>query len=196
MTGKKKLIIIGALATVVLAGSIGGVALAAQSGTANSAGAAVAQVGANVTQPKTLLSRVATIMGIDQTKLEAAVKQAQNDAQTDATKQRLQNMVAQGTITQAQADAYLKWLQSKPDEAPFQQQLKDWEKARPTIPPDVKSWQQAQPKLPVPAPGGPGGQRRQMPRMQGRPNMQGMMGGAGGMMGGAGGLNIPRAPAQ
>ena len=169
MWRKKKALIIALLATMVLAGSIGGVIIAqAADGTASG----------NATQPKTLLARVAEIMGIDQTKLEAAVKQAQGEAQTDALKNRLQALVNAGKITQAQADEYLQWSQSKPDMAPYQQQLEDWQQARPTVPPDLKNWEQSKPNIPLP--GGPGG--------PGKHNMRGMMGGQGGMMGGQGGM--------
>ena len=174
MWRKKKFLIIALIATVVLAGSIGGVIIAqAAEGTTGTA-----------TQPKTILARVAEILGIDQTKLEAAVKQAQSEAQTDALKNRLQALVNAGKITQAQADEYLAWMQSKPDMAPYQQQLQDWQQARPTVPPELKTWQESKPNIPLP--GGPGG--RYMP------NMRGMMRGPGGMMGG--GLALPASPIQ
>jgi len=167
MWRKKKFLIIALIATVVLAGSIGGVIIAqAAEGTTGTA-----------TQPKTILARVAEILGIDQTKLEAAVKQAQSEAATDALKNRLQALVNAGTITQAQADEYLKWMQSKPDMTPYQQQLKDWHQARPTVPPELKNWEQSRPNIPLP--GGPGG--------------RGMMRGRGGMMGG---LALPAGPIQ
>ena len=167
MWRKKKFLIIALIATVVLAGSIGGVIIAqAAEGTTGTA-----------TQPKTILARVAEILGIDQTKLEAAVKQAQSEAATDALKNRLQALVNAGTITQAQADEYLNWMQSKPDMTPYQQQLKDWHQARPTVPPELKNWEQSRPNIPLP--GGPGG--------------RGMMRGRGGMMGG---LALPAGPIQ
>jgi len=173
MWRSKKVLIIALIATVVLAGSIGGMAIAqAAEGTATG----------NATQPKTMLSRVAEILGIDQTKLEAAFKQAQGEAETAALKNRLQALVNAGKITQAQADEYLKWSQSKPDMAPFQQQLKDWQQARPTVPPDLKNWEQSKPNIPLP--GGPGGRGgRGMMNGRGMPNMRGMMGGQGGIGG-------------
>ena len=122
-------------------------------------------VTSNTTQPKSLLSRVAEILGIDQTKLEAAVKQAQSEKQLEALKTRLNNLVKSGKITQAQADDYLKWYQSKPDMAPFQQQLKDWMQSRPSVPPDLKNWQQSKPNIQLP--GGSGGGRG-LRGMQGR----------------------------
>ena len=174
MWKKKKVLIIALIATMVLAGSIGGVIIAQ---------AAEGAATGNVTQPKTKLARVAEILGIDQTKLEAAFKQAQSEAETDALKNRLQGLVNAGKITQEQADEYLKWSQSKPDIAPFQQQLNDWQQAKPAVPPELKNWQESKPNIPLPGgPGGRGGMRG------GMPNRQGMMRGQGGMMGGAGGF--------
>ena len=184
MWRRKKLLIITLLATVALAGSIGGVVIAQ---------AADSTATGNVTQPKTLLARVAEIMGVDQTKLEAAVTKAKSDMQLEALKTRLQNLVAAGKITQAQADDYLKWSQSRPDTAPFQQQLRDWQQARPTIPPDLKNWQQSKPNIPMPGGFGGHGMRGGMRNMRGMGNIQGMMGGAGGMMGG---LALPAGPTQ
>ena len=173
MWRSKKVLIIALIATVVLAGSIGGIVIAQ---------AAEGTVTGNATQPKPILSRVAEILGIDQGKLEAAFKQAQNEAQNEALKNRLQALVNAGKITQAQADEYLKWSQSKPDMAPFQQQLKDWQQARPTVPPDLKNWEQSKPNIPLP--GGPGGRGgRGMMNGRGMPNMRGMMGGQGGIGG-------------
>ncbi|GEM_PF-673513 len=178
MRRNKKVLIIALLATVVLVGSIGGIAIVQ---------AAEGTTTANVTQPKTLLARVAENLGIDQTKLEAAVTKANKDMQLEALKTRLKNLVANGKITQVQADDYLKWYQSKPDTAPFQKQLKDWQQAKPTQPPDLKNWQQSQPKLPqTPVPGGQG---RGMMNGRGNIGRGGMMNGQGnigrgGMMGG------------
>ncbi len=184
MRKNKKVLIIALLSTVVLVGSIGGVAIAqAAEGTATG----------NATQPRPFLARVAEIMGVDQGKLEAAVTQAKSEAQLQALKNRLQNLVANETITQAQADEYLNWYQSRPDTAPFQQQLKDWQQARPTVPSDLKNWQQSQPKLPQIGPGVRGNTRGMM-------NGQGGIGrggiiGRGGMMGGAGPY-LPAGPTQ
>lgn len=181
MRRNKKVLIIALLATVVLAGSIGGVAIAQ---------AADSTTTGNATQPKTMLARVAENLGIDQSKLEAAVTKANKDMQLEALKTRLKNLVAQNKITQTQADDYLKWYQSKPDTSPFQKQLKDWQMAKPTQPSDLKNWQQSQPKLPQL---GPGGQGQGMMNGRGNIGRGGMMGGNGGMMGG---LALPQGPRQ
>ena len=189
MWRKKKFLVIAVLAMVLVAGSIGGIIVAQ---------AADATAPVNGAQPKTILTRVAEILGIDQTKLEAAVKQAQGEQQLADLKNRLQAMVAAGKITQEQADAYLTWYTSKPDTAPYQQQLKDWQNARPQIPNNQKTWQQSQPKIPgLSGPAAPNNGRGMM-NGRGGINPGGMMNGRGrinpgGMMGG---LNLPAGPVQ
>jgi hypothetical protein len=103
MGNKKKWIIIGILAVVVILaiGIIGGAAYAASGTTTDTAG-------------KTLAARVATILGLDQSKVEAAFSQAQKDLQTEALDNQLKSLVSAGKITQAQADQYKAWIQSRP----------------------------------------------------------------------------------
>ncbi len=103
MWRSKKLLIIAVLAAVVLAGSIGGIALA-QTGSAD-----------NTTSGTTLLARVAAILGIDQQKVEDAFAQAQRQMQEEALDNYLKNLVDQGKITQEQADQYKAWVQARPD---------------------------------------------------------------------------------
>jgi myosin heavy subunit len=136
---KKFIIIVSVVAAIVLVGSLTGVALA-QTGSAGSSG-------------KTLLARVAEILGIDQQKVEDAVAQAQSEMQNEALDNYLKNLVDKGTITQAQADQYKAWIQSKPDMSQYEQQLKDWQQSRPDIPSALKDWQQAQPNIPLPGAG-------------------------------------------
>ena len=102
MWRRKKFIIIGLLATVLLVGSIGGVALAQTENGDDS-------------QPKTLLDRVAEILGIDQQKLEDAFAQAQSDMRDEALDRYLQKLVDDGKITDVQAGEYKAWLEAKPD---------------------------------------------------------------------------------
>jgi hypothetical protein len=121
MWRRKKFIIVGVLAAVLLVGSIGGVALAQ---TENG----------DDTQPETLLARVADILGIDQQTLEDAFAQAQTEMRDEALDNYLDNLVNEGTITQEQADQYRAWHQARPDMEPFRQQLREWEQARPDMP--------------------------------------------------------------
>jgi len=131
MRRSKKLLIAGVLAVVVLVGSISGLALAQTGST-------------DTTSGKTLLARVAAILGIDQQKVENAFTQAKDEMRDEA----LQKLVEQGTITQDQADQYKAWLKARPDTTQYSQQLEEWQQARPGIPPELKAWQEASPDLP------------------------------------------------
>jgi hypothetical protein len=144
MWRRKKFIIVAVLATtVLLVGSIGGLAFA-QTGSTD-----------NTTSGKTLLARVATILGIDQQKVENAFAQAQREMRDEALDSYLKNLVDQGKITQQQADQYKAWVKSSPDMSQYQQKLKEWQQARPATPPELKDWQTARPNIPLP--GGFGG---------------------------------------
>ena len=98
-----RLILIGLVLVVLLSvGLIGGITLAQTTGTTGDSG-------------NTLIARVATILGIDEAKVEAAFNQAQREMELEALDSRLKAMVDEGTITQAQADQYRTWWQSRPD---------------------------------------------------------------------------------
>lgn len=122
MWRRKKLIIVAVLAAVMLVGSIGGVVLATDNG--------------DDSQPEVrcgaLWDRVSEVyeqktgVALDQEALRAAFAQAQSDMraevlqklremETEALRNRLQNLVDQGKITQGEADQYLEWQQSRPD---------------------------------------------------------------------------------
>jgi len=118
---RKKKFIFGLLAAIILvSASIGGVALA-QGGEENG-------------QPKSLISRVADILDIDQQQLEDAFEQARTEMQEEALDNYLQGLVDEGVITQEEAAQYKEWMQSKPDMTEFKEQLKDWMEAKPDIP--------------------------------------------------------------
>ncbi|MDO8567151.1 MAG: hypothetical protein Q7R57_00380, partial [Dehalococcoidales bacterium] len=99
--GKKKFIVIGLTAVVVLAGSIIGVAYA--------------QTGTGATSGNTTLDRVAAILKIDPQTLKTAFAQAQQEQRDAALDNYLNNLVQQGKIKQPDADAYKAWLKSKPN---------------------------------------------------------------------------------
>jgi hypothetical protein len=105
----KKWVIVVVLAVVVVAGSVGGVALAADDESERGA-----PFGA-------LWEKVCAIYeddtgdDIDPEALQAAVAQAQRELLEEAMQNRLENLVEQGEITQAQADEYLEWWQARPD---------------------------------------------------------------------------------
>ncbi len=135
MRRSKKFIILALVAAVVLIVSVAGLAFA-QTGSDSSG--------------KTLLGRVATILGIDQQKVEDAFAQAQQEMRDEALDSYLKNLISEGKITQEQADQYKTWLKAKPDLAPFRQQLKEWQQTQPGIPPDLKQWQENRPDIPLP----------------------------------------------
>jgi len=63
-------------------------------------------------------SRVAAILGVDQAKVQDAMNQASRELHDEAIKSKLDALVKQGQLTQAQADEYLKWYQARPDDFP------------------------------------------------------------------------------
>jgi hypothetical protein len=65
-----------------------------------------------------LTAKVATILGIDKSKLTDAFKQAETELSTDRMNSMFASLVADGKLTQAQADAYKAWLAAKPADVP------------------------------------------------------------------------------
>jgi hypothetical protein len=112
MIKRKKLIIISVVAAAMLlvAGLVGSQVMADSStSTSTTSNTAPAD------QQKVLADKVAKILGLDATTVEKAFTQAQKEIQSEALDTQLKQLVSAGTITQAQADAYKAWLQSKPD---------------------------------------------------------------------------------
>jgi hypothetical protein len=136
MWRSKKFILVVLLGIVVLVGSVGGVALAQTGGDSEGSG-------------KTLIARVAAILGIDQQTVEDAFAQAKREMREEALDNYLQNLIAEGKITQEQADQYKAWLQARPDMEPFKQQLREWKQAKPGVPPELEQWQEAKPDVPI-----------------------------------------------
>jgi hypothetical protein len=103
----KKLIIVSSVVAglIVLMGLVGGSVLAASSTTSTT----------STSPDSAFAAKVATILGVDQAKVEAAFTQARKEMRTEAEDSRLAKMIEDGTITQAQADQYKAWLESKPD---------------------------------------------------------------------------------
>ena len=60
-------------------------------------------------------SKVAAILGLDETKVQDALKQAAGEIQDEALQRKLDHMVEIGRLTQEQADDYYEWYQSKPE---------------------------------------------------------------------------------
>jgi competence protein ComGC len=134
-----KIVLATGLAAVMLATSLPCVALAQESAAPQRQGV--------------LTARVAAILGLDQQKLVDAVKQAQGELPKETPDARLQELIANGTLTQQQADEIKAWMESRPADVPnvrpaelkklldegkiTQEQLdafKAWVKARPAMP--------------------------------------------------------------
>src|SRR4030042_1796569 len=62
-----------------------------------------------------LTERVAEILGIDQQEWEDALKQARTESAKGNLDARLQELIADGTLTQEQADELKTWLNARPD---------------------------------------------------------------------------------
>lgn len=94
-------------AAVIAIGVIaGGVAMAQE----NSAGGTSAA--------SDFASRVATILGLDSTQVQTAMDQAKREIRDESVKKHLDALVVQGKLTQAQADAYVEWYKTKPNDIP------------------------------------------------------------------------------
>ena len=60
-------------------------------------------------------SKVATILGLSETQVQDALKQAAGEMQDEALQRKLAHMVEIGRLTQEQADAYYEWYQARPE---------------------------------------------------------------------------------
>ncbi len=64
---------------------------------------------------QTFISKVATILGIDEAQVTAAVKQAAQETRDEMVQQGLQKAVDKGRLTQEQADEVQQWWQDRPE---------------------------------------------------------------------------------
>ncbi len=60
-------------------------------------------------------ARVAQILGLEEQKVEDAMKQAHKELREERMKEKLDALVASGDITQQEADEYMEWIESAPD---------------------------------------------------------------------------------
>jgi hypothetical protein len=111
MRRSKKLIIAAVVAAVILAGSIGGVALAQDNGDGTGPAAKFAALWDRVGE----IYQQKTGDALDQEALKEALAEAQSEMRDEAMKTWLESLVEEGRITQGEADQYLEWWQSKPD---------------------------------------------------------------------------------
>ena len=111
MWRSKKFIFTAILASVILAVGIGGVVLAADNSDDSQ----------TETKRGALVDRALEIyeeqtgVAIDSDVLKDAFTQAKDELRDEALQSRLDKLVADGVITQEEADEYLEWWQSKPD---------------------------------------------------------------------------------
>jgi hypothetical protein len=122
---KKKILIIGVLCVVVLAGVLGGFAIASANDSRSTR--------------TTMMDKVAEIYqkntgtAIDAQELQKAFTEAGASIQQEMRDKMLQKLVDDGKITQEQADAWKAWLDARPDKA-LTDEYKAWLEARPSIP--------------------------------------------------------------
>ena len=98
------IVAVAAIAVVLVVGIVGGVVYAQTTSTPTTGD-----------QEKTLLARVADILGIDQQKVEDAFSQAKKEMSDEALAKKLAALVEAGKLTQEQADQYKNWWESRPD---------------------------------------------------------------------------------
>ena len=65
-----------------------------------------------------LAAKVAEILGLDTSEVDEAIKQAPRELTDEAVQNNLNALVEKGGLTQAQADEYFDWIQSKPENIP------------------------------------------------------------------------------
>ena len=107
---RKRWLFIPLIVGLMLIGATGGAVLAQASGSEGDV--------ADTEAPKaSFASRLASILGLglDEVTVEAAIQQAKSELKLEAIQRKLDAQVAQGRITQEQADAYLDWYQSRPE---------------------------------------------------------------------------------
>ena len=119
MWRKRKFIIMFLGSILIIAASLGGIAMA-QDSEENS-------------QTDSLLGRVAKILGIDQQTVEDAFEQAKAEMHEEALDKYLQNLVDEGKITEEEAAEYKGWIEARPDMSGYFDELKDWMESRPDI---------------------------------------------------------------
>ena len=60
-------------------------------------------------------ARVAGILGLDETQIQAALDQASTEIRSERLDRNLDGLVESGRLTQEQADEYREWVQSRPE---------------------------------------------------------------------------------
>lgn len=113
----KRMVLLAALVIAVVLGSIAAGVTFAQTESGDDSQAK--------TQYEAFLDKVSQIyqqntgVALGPEQLKEAFAQAQKEMQDEALQSRLDNLVSEGKITQEQADEYLQWWQSRPDDIPL-----------------------------------------------------------------------------
>jgi hypothetical protein len=119
MWRNKKLILMAALAVALLAGTLGGVALAQEEEGAPTA--VEDRCAALQERADAMFDRVGAIyeentgVALDLEQLKNAFAQAREEMRAEAMQNRLADLVEQGVLTQDEAEEYQTWLDAKPD---------------------------------------------------------------------------------
>lgn len=118
MWSAKKFIIAMVLAAVLVAAGIGGVVLAQES----EEDAPAAKVG-EFLESVCAIYEDNTGDAIDPEELREAIKQARGEARDAAIEARLDRLVEEGVIDEAQAEEFLEWWEARPEDLPFKPAL-------------------------------------------------------------------------
>ena len=100
---KRRWIFVTLLLGLAALGITGGAVLAQAQGTEGSP------------PPESFVSRVATILGLEEAQVQEAFDQAAEGIANERIQQKLDRLVEKGVLTQEQADEYVQWYQSRPD---------------------------------------------------------------------------------
>jgi competence protein ComGC len=153
----KKKVLLGVFIAVVVIGSIGGIVAA--NTVSESTGTTVPTI---TNEQDTLLEKVAAKLGVSVESLTTAFQEARVEIRQERLDACLAQLVANGDITQEQADAYKAWLNSRPSDQEYQDALQAWQDANPLAGLDI----------PLPGMGNPGGSDEN-PGMRGGPGPMG-----------------------
>jgi hypothetical protein len=148
MKRSRKILLAVLLSALVLAGSIGGIALASDdeedTGPADGFGNLIEKV-SQIYQEKTGTA-------LDTEKLEESFIEARNQIKSESRDRFRQRLIDEGRITQEQLDEFDKWLESKPDFPT--DEFREWMESKPDFPTDeYKEWMES---IPEGLPFGPG----------------------------------------
>jgi len=152
MKRSRKILLAVLLSVVVVAGTIGGIALASD----DEEDAVPADGFGNLIEKVSQIYQDKTGTALDTEKLEESFIEARNQIRTESREQLRQRLIDEGRITQEQLDEFDKWLESRPDFPT--QEYKEWMESRPDFSTEeFKEWMESRPEgLPF----GPGMQRQ------------------------------------